>query len=274
MKFSQTHGYSPVRSQIQVEDMDEDLRTAIWNVLYAEIFRRWRSLVLDEADRCLGTALWTEFLKWRLDYMPATGRAIFDVVNEWFFNAQWYEVFDLTEFLCQSIVDRSPNSASRFTTRINEALSNELSAWRVIGQKLVRLTAEEEIAAIEEAEILVDRFAPAAIHVREAVAKLADRKSRDFRNSIKESISAVEAACRIATGERTLGKALKRLSQKGIIVDHAIESAFEKLYGYTNGPEGGIRHAHLGTGSVDHDDAKFMLVACSAFVNLVRARAT
>jgi hypothetical protein len=39
------------------------------------------------------------------------------------------------------------------------------------------------------------------------------RKATDFRNSIKESISAVEAMCQILTGDdkATLGQALKKL---------------------------------------------------------------
>jgi len=38
------------------------------------------------------------------------------------------------------------------------------------------------------------------------------------------------------------------------------------IYGYTN-DEGGIRHSMLDEAKVDFEDSKFMLVACSAFVN-------
>ena len=39
-----------------------------------------------------------------------------------------------------------------------------------------------------------------------------------------------------------------------------------KLYGYTS-DEGGIRHSLLEQSSIDEAEAKFMIVACSAFVN-------
>ena len=53
----------------------------------------------------------------------------------------------------------------------------------------------------------------------------------------------------------------------------AFEKALVKLYGYTS-DEGGIRHA-LTDESVDpaFSDAKFMLVACAAFVNFLWTKA-
>ncbi|VAX31463.1 hypothetical protein MNBD_NITROSPINAE05-986, partial [hydrothermal vent metagenome] len=43
---------------------------------------------------------------------------------------------------------------------------------------------------------------------------------------------------------------------------------FSSLYGYTS-DEGGIRHALMESENVDFNDAKFMLVVCSAFINFV-----
>jgi hypothetical protein len=50
----------------------------------------------------------------------------------------------------------------------------------------------------------------------------------------------------------------------------ALEAAFTKLYGYTSDAKG-IRHALLDDDEVvTFEEAKFMLVACSAFINYVR----
>ncbi len=49
----------------------------------------------------------------------------------------------------------------------------------------------------------------------------------------------------------------------------ALEAAFTKLYDYTSDAKG-IRHALLDEDRVTFEEAKFMLVACSAFVNYVR----
>jgi hypothetical protein len=43
------------------------------------------------------------------------------------------------------------------------------------------------------------------------------------------------------------------------------------MYGYTNDTEG-IRHALLEEPTLDADDARFMLVSCSAFVNYLKSK--
>ncbi len=106
-------------------------------------------------------------------------------------------------------------------------------------------------------------------HLRAALEKLSDREEPDYRNSIKESISAVESVARaIASDEKaTLGDALKVLESK-IDIHKSLKSAFSSLYGYTSDEEG-IRHALNDAPNVDFDDAKFMLVTCSAFVSFL-----
>ena len=252
--------------------MDDDLRRELWNVIYNYLLHNWDASFVPELYRYVAARLWMDLLKKPIDVMPSAGTTLIGIIREIYFDDRWYLVYDLVEFFCQHSRGLFQDGGERFIDACNDALKKEMSAWRVVGRHVARITSEEEIAAIEEAERLADKFAPVSVHIRDAVAKLADRKNPDYRNSIKESILAVEAVCRITTGEQTLGKALKALPQKGVIVDPAIEGAFHKLYGYTNGPQG-IRHALLDQGSLDHDDAKFMLVACSAFVNLVRARA-
>src|SRR5262249_50572550 len=95
----------------------------------------------------------------------------------------------------------------------------------------------------------------------------------DHRNSIKEAISAVEAAAKLIAGSEGsgLGPALNRLAAK-VTLHGALKAAFLSLYGYTS-DSGGIRHALLEEDNVGYDEAKFMLVACSAFVNFLISRA-
>ena len=100
--------------------------------------------------------------------------------------------------------------------------------------------------------------------------KYTDIESPDFENSIKESISAVEAMCSIITGQSganaTLGKTIKKLKDHGVHIHTALENAFSSLYGYTS-DECGIRHGGIDFNSAPAEDAKYMLISCSAFVN-------
>lgn len=92
---------------------------------------------------------------------------------------------------------------------------------------------------------------------------------------IKESISAVEAAVNHVNGTKgkTLTDALKQLDKKRHIHE-AMKSAFDKLYGYTSDKHTGIRHAMIDDANShpSFSDAKFMIVACSAFINWLLSR--
>ena len=108
------------------------------------------------------------------------------------------------------------------------------------------------------------------MHLSRALELYAQRPEGDYRNSIKESISAVEVYCREKTGENTLGKALNKLEQSGLVIPAVLKQAFDKLYAYTNQPDSGIRHALMddsGAYTPQAEEALFMLVSCSAFIN-------
>ena len=103
---------------------------------------------------------------------------------------------------------------------------------------------------------------------------MSDRKSPDYRNSIKESISAVEAICRLITNHKkvTLGQCLKEMEGAKVMLHGALKKAFSNLYGYTSSAAG-IRHALMDEPRLSFEDAKFMLVSCSAFINYLVSKA-
>ena len=134
----------------------------------------------------------------------------------------------------------------------------------MVGQEITEITDQNQIAAIQKA--LEIPLPAVRAHLNAALSMLSDKKKPDYRNSIKESISAVEAACREVAKEpkATLGDALKRITG----LHPALQKAFSSLYGYTNDASG-IRHALLEEANLTKDDASFMLVACSAFVGFL-----
>ena len=142
------------------------------------------------------------------------------------------------------------------------------------GQFMQPYIYQGKIAEIEEALDETEPFKPVAIQINDSIKFLSDRKAPNYRNSIKESISAVESLCRIITQKEkaTLGQLLKLIEVK-IGLHGALKSAFSQLYGYTS-DEGGIRHGLLDEPNIDFEDAKFMLIACSAFINYVKVKLT
>ena len=138
----------------------------------------------------------------------------------------------------------SPTLSPTYPTFLNTILESEFAGYRIVGGIAADITDEQERAMLEEA--LADtRFAPVTAHLERALQLLADRQNPDYRNSIKESISAVEAMARVVAGSRkaTLGEALKVLERSNRL-HPALKDAFSKLYGYTS-DEHGIRHAML-----------------------------
>lgn len=157
------------------------------------------------------------------------------------------------------------------TDKINELFEKECVGYRFIGEHIVAITDKVEIHEIEES--LRNDYNGCKAHIEKAVGFLSDREQKDYKNCIKESISAVETICQIIIGSNTatLNKAIQKLKNKGIKIHPVLETAFTKLYAYTS-DEGGIRHAEgLFVSEVSFEEAKFMLVSCSAFVNYLIA---
>jgi hypothetical protein len=112
-------------------------------------------------------------------------------------------------------------------------MQHEASAYRFVGTKLTPVISDPDIQSIEDASSEQDRFKPASSHLATALRHFSDRDSPDYRNSIKESISAVEAACQIITGDpkATLRTAVKKLEDCSVKLRSVFRGALEKMYG-------------------------------------------
>lgn len=265
--FSERKGYKPVRDTLKVECMDSNLRTSLWNVILI--------YVLDETSRddqyplctdeikSLITILFRVYWKRSLDELSEFPFFPFGEIKSYIFDCDWFEVYDFLEILVK--VYPFPN-VEDFINECNFVLEIEHSGYRFVDNSIMEITSEEEINEIQEA--LNDSPNPVKIHLQKALGLLSDKESPDYSNSIKESISAVESVCKMITGESlSLGQALNKIEKKGIIDLHpALKKGFISIYGYTSDSDG-IRHALTDEPNLRSEDAKFMLVACSAFVN-------
>jgi hypothetical protein len=272
LPFSQRMGIVPVPAMVQVDCMDESLRNSLWNVLTSKVWNHYKKGD-DDCSIAIVHDLWSDHLKRTSDTLHSSPRIVVERYKKYFFECSWHAAYDFIEYVAN---DRNIEGlAPSFVSTCNAILTREQSGYRFVGTRLVRLTSEEEIAAVEAALQYSDEYRPVSNHVKRGLELLADRTSPDYRNSIKESISAVEAMCQIITGDlkATLGQAVKKLEESGIKLHPAFETALQKMYGYTNDAEG-IRHALLDESTLDADDARFMLVSCSAFVNYLKAKSS
>jgi hypothetical protein len=277
MRFSQRIGKRPIKMLLQIESIDLDLKNRLWNSLLEDFFNE-----LSDDSRHSNTAktnicklIWKEFFGNPIDKISkyTNGRiypqGCIDHIRLWFYKAEWYDIYDLIEF----ITETTEINTTYFIESCNKALEKEVAGYRIVNNKIVQITSENEINEIEEAINYTDKWKSVNTHLSTALEYLADRNTPNYRNSIKESISSVESMCKIITNDddTTLGKALNEI-EKNITLHRALKSAFSSLYGYTS-DAGGIRHSLLEDDiEIGFEDAKFILVSCSAFINYLKVK--
>jgi hypothetical protein len=273
MRFSERKGLVPVRKVLQRDEMSSELRNTLWSGLLS--YMSQKPMFLDDQYASIGEGarvrgfaqrLWIDHFKLPVDDVPYPVNSILDRLKKVLLGGKWYEVYDLLEAIVAIFDDQ------QLETLLNSYLERELAGYRLVDQKFLDITSEEEIEAVEQA-IAEATMPGTAEHLRTALQLLSDRGNPDYRNSIKESISAVESAACVAAGKEkaTLGDALKALESSGSL-HRALKDGFSKLYGYTSDAQG-IRHAMMEVPNLGPADAKFFLVACSAFINYLQSLA-
>ena len=278
-KFSERYGHVPVRSVLQIDSIDDGLRNRLWNLICSTFFfsaPHVRGVNIDNLSiyhpvvHALFNNLWHNYFKKATDSIGDSYSDALTSLRDYFFDCEWYEVYDLLEFLADS---SQAAERQRFIESVNRVLKEELAGYRFVLSSIVQITSEEEIAAIEQALALPDSLKPVREHLNQSLTLLSDRKAPDYRNSIKESISAIESLSKIISNlpKATLGPALSAVEKKTKFHSD-LKDAFQKLYGYTSDAHG-IRHALMDEPTLDIEDAKFMLVSCSAFVNYLVVKA-
>ena len=124
-----------------------------------------------------------------------------DNAEQCFDNHEWHEVYDIVELTAKQTRVWGHENAQKFTDNINYILKKELSAYRFVNTILVKINSKEEIECIELAMNKSGKNLGISEHLKKALEYLANRKNPDYRNSIKESISAVESLCKYITGK-------------------------------------------------------------------------
>jgi hypothetical protein len=217
--FSERKGIKSVKSIIQIDFINEDLRNSLWNALticYWSHFKDYRSASSSRKQE-LETfllELWVYYFKKPIDVVSNHWFYNHKEIKEHFLTCEWYEVYDFIEFIANAYPNLSTNR--KFIDICNKFLEREVSTYRFVGTKITEITSEAEIFEIEEALEDENSLKLVANHLKQALDLLADRKSPDYRNSIKESILAVEATCQLITGnpKATLGASTRRNREK------------------------------------------------------------
>lgn len=278
MNFSQRIGKKASTKEIQLESMDIELRNGLWNLVklfYLDVIQNIKNNYKIPSFYFFASDLWHNFYKLPIDTIPSHEYEIEGQIRKRYFKFAWNEVYDFIEFIISIDYDKQIKNDSIIS--LNNLLEKEFSGYRIINEKIApisnTLELEEMSTALSQTNGLT-LLQGANIHLDNALSLISDKLNPNYRNSIKESISAVESTCRIITGESTLGSALNKLETNGLDINSQLKAGFDKIYAYTNNKRSGIRHAIVEQpNEPDFYDAKYMIVSCSSFINYLIGKA-
>lgn len=274
LTFSQRYGLVAAPTVLSYKDISKELWVDLFNTL-----QRICSEVIRKED--LAEEIWMHFHHEPISDYPydSWGHAlsIGQLVN---YTRESLDhegltcsarVYDLIGFVYNTIffIDHDRQSLRE---GVNEDLARNFASVKMIDGFITPISDKEQAREIEMA--MHGPLEDVNSQVHAAVALLASRDKPNYRDSVKNSISAVESMCRhiVNDDKVTLGQALKQLKNAGIRIHPSLELAFGQLYGYTS-DESGIRHALIGEDCTYLEDATYMLVTCSAFINYLVVKA-
>jgi len=266
--FSEKYGYKKEK-QILHETVSDTLRQRVWNLFYMQDIKKgglWSGCISASLKgEPYIEAFVADKLGLTVSYTTNSEVLLKKIENYLLVTSSWYDVYDFIEFHISFL--ENEKRVQRIQ-QYNMLLEEEKSGYRVVNAEIAPITNRSEIETIEQASNT--EFLSVNEHMQKALSLYADIKNPDYENSIKDSICAVESMCCIITGMigkgATLGAAIKKLKDNGVHIHPAMENAFSSLYGYTS-DENGIRHGGIDFTNASAEDAKYMLVSCSAFVN-------
>ena len=281
MTFGERNGFKRHKEQ-QIADIDINLRNRLYNWM-VKIFR----YLPDNSSI-------SAYIVDKLGEVNVSAERNTRIVVARFYHqipqSKWYDPYTIIElflefqrgqFGCRNCtISPCPNDCCRdsnffplFTEKINSILEEENSGYRLMDDLFVPITNTAELDSVQEASRI--SFESVRKHINKAIRSLSDKANPDYENSIKDAISAVEAMCCIITGldgrNATLGAALQKLEICGVRIHGSLKDAFQKIYKYCSN-EGGIRHGATTFPGADIEDAQYMLVTCSAFVNYLNSK--
>ncbi len=281
--FSQRYGYTSLDEVVIREDMPEAIQNAICNRYEKFISNTNTNKYCFNLGKDLNKFIWINFLNKREREFDVPYGHYPEVFIDFITNNDniWYKKVDILEYtllLLQGIVKKYgvfAKEVKQFENELNVDFERLNYAYRIVEHNVVEITSKDEIDSVEQA--IIDSDETIKTHLVKAIELCAKRPIGDYGNSIKESISAVEAWCRQYTGESTLGKALNKLKGENKVMHPKLRTALEYMYTYTNQGDTGIRHALMdedGIYTPSMDEAVFMMVTCSAFINYLNSKNT
>jgi hypothetical protein len=109
--FSQRKGIKPIKSVMQIDSMDAELRNGLWNALHTYYWSRpspglniYGKIYLSENLEMdiLFKLLWHQYFKRPIDTLSEYWDDTYKEIRRYFFSCGWNEVYDFIEFVANN----------------------------------------------------------------------------------------------------------------------------------------------------------------------------
>ena len=271
--YSDRKNITNFRDIVQFEDLNERTKNKIYTLISGYI--DFSENIFKKSEKLDGYNKFLEFM-----YEDLFSCTIEDVPAQINSYGSWVDLYEVKAQIKQFILTNGYNEIldlleginkfwkqrdNSFEEAINNIFKEENVQHRFVNGIITDIINEHEIKEIQES---LDKNDDSSVHISKAINHLYNRQKPDYENSVKESICAVEVKCKEITKDpkATLGSAIKKLKDKGIIVHPSFEQGISKLYGYASDAKG-IRHGGGKETTITEKEAKLVLTICTATCN-------
>lgn len=274
--FSDRNSIKPISKIMQVDSLDDDTRIVLFNTLSNVLNHQINISRFNKDTLC---QIMTEKLFNEVYYDEYRNKfdSLMADILEMFKTESYDVILTMIEFICSIVHETREDYNNRThycffnnyydTFKVmNTAFEDEYIGYRFVEDKIVKITNDEEIKAIEESASTT--FDEVNKSISKSISFLSESSNKDYKNAIKEAIIAVEQLFNIIleTNGLTLANALGQICNK-IHIDINLKEAIKNLYKYTN-KVNGIRHGNnKNSDEISFDEAKYVLLICSATIN-------
>ncbi|MBR2506978.1 MAG: hypothetical protein IKB70_08810 [Bacilli bacterium] len=275
--FSDRNGIKPVSREMQIFDFEKGTRIVLFNRL-KNLFDQQVEIRDLDIDCLIKFTVENAFNDVYQGEYEDTYTSLFVDVLDIFNNGEYHSILDIIEFVCNLIFEGEEEYSRRCASQygycfyvdvrasMNDCFEDEFVGYRFIGDKIVKITNNVEIESINNSSLTP--YDKVNESISKAVAYISETGFKDYKNSIKEAISSVEQMANILlnTSGLTLSNAISQLADKNI-VNNYLKSSIKNLYNYSSDTNG-VRHGNnKDNDNISFEDAKFILITCSAIIN-------
>ena len=225
--FSDKRGIKRLSNIIQIDSLNDRTRNKIYSATMELVNK-------TDDKRKFVEYIYEDIFSLTKNDIPLNGQE-FDIFSDYYKNVEDEILFNLRNCEYNNVFDfiigiirgiKINKLKNWYIKEIEKIFQEENVNYKIVGDNIIDIIDEYQVAEIEET--LKNPYDIVRKHYKKAIEKL--YQDRDYDNSIKESISSVEAMCQALTenNKATLGDALKLLKDK---IHPAMKSAFEKLFG-------------------------------------------